>query len=418
VSSGKRRESSAERAAVGVTEAAKEPCHPLAGIPLLEDLGDVAGRRVLLRVDFNVPLSEGRIADDFRIRAALPTIEWLARRGAAVTACTHLGRPDGQVVPELSVAPVRDRLRALAPGVQLMENLRFDPGEESNDPRFVERLVAGFDLYVNDAFAASHREHASVVGPPAFLPSGAGRLLAREVEVLGGLLTMPARPFVAIVGGSKVSDKLGVLRSLIDRVDLLVLGGGMAFTFLAAAGIAIGGSLLDKEHLDECASLLDKAGERILLPVDTVALEPGGALRSEGGPAGRVEVFTGDIPEGWRGLDIGPASRERYAERIGPAATVLWNGPMGVCEDPRFREGTRRLAEAVARSQAFSVVGGGDSVAALDALHLSDRVGYVSTGGGASLEFLEHGDLPGLAALRSAPNAPRQPGPLDEARAR
>lgn len=386
---------------------------PVEGIPLLEDLGDPSGCRVLLRVDFNVPLdvSPGtgvaRIADDFRLRAALPTIEWLTRRGAKVSACTHLGRPRGKPTPGLGVAPLRERLGKLAPGVELLENLRFDPGEEANSPDFVEHLVAGFDLYVNDAFGVSHREHASVVGPPKWLPSAAGRLLQREVEVLGCLLGSPERPFVALVGGSKVADKLGVIRSLLERVDTLLVGGGMAFTFLAAAGQEVGASLLEKDRIEECRLVLAEAGERLVLPLDTVALEASGALAGSGGPSGEIRVFEGGVPDGWRGLDIGPKTSNAYAATIAPAATVLWNGPMGVCEDGRFREGTRKVAEAVASSRAFSVVGGGDSVAALDGLHLSDRVSYVSTGGGASLELLEYGDLPGLAALRAASNAPK-----------
>ena len=250
---------------------------PLAGVPLLEDLPELGGRRVLVRVDFNVPLAQDPrggvvVTDDFRIRAALPTLSWLSERGAEVTACTHLGRPKGTVDPRFDVDPVRDRLAVLAPGVALLENLRFDPGEEANDPAFVDRLVAGFDVYVNDAFAASHRSHASIVGPPARLPSAAGRLLAREAEVLGALLVSPARPFVTLLGGSKVGDKLGVLQALLERADLVAVGGGMAFTFLAAQGHAVGASLLDAGRIDSCAKLLDQAGARIVLPTDIVAL--------------------------------------------------------------------------------------------------------------------------------------------------
>lgn len=384
---------------------------PLAGIPLLEDLPDVSGRRVLVRADFNVPLRPGpsgtaEIDDDFRIRAALPTLEWLTRRGAEVTACTHLGRPKGTVDPRYDVAPVRARLAELAPGVALAENLRFDPGEEANDPAFVDRLVDGFDCYVNDAFGASHRAHASIVGPPGRLPSAAGRLLEREVEVLGGLLAAPARPFVAVVGGAKVADKLGVLRALLDRVDLLVVGGAMAFTFLAASGRSVGSSLLDESHRGACGELITKAGDRIVLPADVVALGPGGSLGHGGPGTGEVAVYEEDLPEGWQGVDIGPETRRRYAEAVAGAATVFWNGPMGVFEDDRFAAGTDAVAEALVAGGAFSVVGGGDSASALDRLGVSDRIGFVSTGGGASLELLEHGDLPGLAALRRAANAP------------
>jgi phosphoglycerate kinase len=384
---------------------------PLAGIPLLEDLPDPRGRRVLVRVDFNVPLGaevEGRraIADDFRIRAALPTLRWLLERGAIPTACTHLGRPKGTPDPRYDVTPVRERLDELAPGVALAENLRFDPGEEADDPAFTDRLVAGFDLYVNDAFGASHRAHASIVGPPARLPSAAGRLLQRELEVLGGLLVGPAAPFVAVVGGAKVADKLGVLRALLDRVDRLLVGGAMAYTVLAAAGVPVGESLVDRDHLDACRSLASDAGDRLVLPVDTVALGPGGTLGEGRSGAGDVRMCSGGVPDGYKGVDIGPETAARYADEVAAAATVFWNGPMGVFEDDRFAAGTHAVAEALAGSKGFTVVGGGDSAAALDRLGLADRVSFVSTGGGASLELLEKGDLPGLAALRRAPNAP------------
>jgi phosphoglycerate kinase len=386
---------------------------PLAGLPLLEDLPDVAGRRVLVRVDFNVPLRHGpggdsdvQVDDDFRIRAALPTLRWLTEHGAQVTACSHLGRPKGKVDPRYDMAPVRARLAELAPGIALADNLRFDPGEEGDDPAFVERLTDGFDAYVNDAFGASHRSHASVVGPPRRLPSAAGRLLAREVEVLGGLLLDPARPFVAVVGGAKVGDKLGVLQSLSHRVDRLVVGGGMAFTFLAAQGHAVGASLLDAGSINRCRALLEEAGDRIVLPTDIVALAPGGTVGKGEPGEGEVRMVGTDLPRGWRGLDIGPESAGAFADVVAGAGTVFWNGPMGVFEDDRFAAGTHTVASAVAASRGFTVVGGGDSVAALDHLGLEDRVGFVSTGGGASLELLEHGDLPGLAALRGAPNAP------------
>jgi len=384
---------------------------PAAGLPLLEDLPDVDGHRVLVRVDFNVPLGHGpggevTVDDDFRIRAALPTLSWLSDRGAEVTTCTHLGRPKGTVDPRFDVAPVRARLAELAPGVAMLENLRFDPGEESNDPGFVDRLVAGFDAYVNDAFGASHRSHASIVGPPTRLPSAAGRLLAREVGTLGGLMVAPDRPFVAVVGGAKVGEKLGVLRALLERVDFLLVGGGMAFTFLAAQGHYVGASLLDAGRIDSCAKLLDEAGDRIVLPTDIVALEPGGTIGEGTSGWGQVRMVGVEIPRGWRGLDIGPETAGTFADVVERAGMVFWNGPMGAFEDERFAAGTRTMAREVAETKGFSIVGGGDSVSALEHLGLSGRVGFVSTGGGASLELIEHGDLPGLEALRHASNAP------------
>jgi len=370
-------------------------------LPQLEDLPDPEGKRVLLRVDFNVPLVDGQIADDLRIRAALPTIQWLVDHGARVTACSHLGRPKGKPDARYSMAPVRARLAELAPGVDLMENLRFDPGEEANDPAFVDRLVEGQDLYVDDAFGAAHRAHASIVGPPARLPSAAGRVLAHEVEVLDRLLHDTDRPFVAVLGGSKVSDKLGVISALLDRVDALVVGGGMCFTFLAAAGHSVGASLLEADQVENCRALL-ASGKRILVPSDITALSPGG----EFGPgrdrprSGDVRQLKTDLPAGWIGLDIGPGTAAAFADEILGARTVFWNGPMGVFEDPRFEAGTRTVAEAVADCRGFTVVGGGDSASALAEFGLADRVDHVSTGGGASLEFIEQGDLPGLAALR------------------
>ncbi len=365
-------------------------------------------------MDFNVPLGPvdddgiATVEDDFRIKAAMPTISWLLEHGAHVTACTHLGRPKGAPDPAFSVEPLRRILATLAPAVELEENLRFDPGETTNDPKFVDRLVAGFDAYVNDAFGASHRAHASVVGPPARLPSAAGRLLEREVDVLGELLLEPARPFVAVVGGAKLSDKLGVLRTLLDRVDLLVIGGAMAFTFLRALGHRTGSSLMDVGKLEECKELLRKAGDRMLLPVDVVALAPDGEIGCGSPGRGDVQLLGVDIPIGWKGLDIGPKTEEVFAAAIRGAGTVLWNGPMGAFEDHRFMSGTTAVAQAVAACPGMTVVGGGDSVAALDELKLTSKVGFVSTGGGATLELIEHGDLPGLEALRSASNAPRE----------
>lgn len=388
---------------------------PLRGIPLLEHLPDVEGKRVLVRVDFNVPLHIGvrgaaSVADDFRIVAAVPTLRRLQEEGAEVVACSHLGRPAGAADPRWKMDPVRDRLELLCPGVALMDNLRFDPGEKANDPAFVHRLVEGFDAYVDEAFGAAHRAHASIVGPPHLLPSAAGLRFAKEVEVLGGILENPVRPFVAVVGGAKVADKLEVLKVLATKVDTLVVGGGMAYTFLAARGQHIGCSLLDEAHLDDCRALLD-SGVRIVLPTDTRALEPGGTFGPSSGahgPRGSVKVIEGDLPDGWTGLDIGPDSAAAFAEEVADAGTVLWNGPLGAFEDHRFAVGTRVVAEAVAHCQGFSVVGGGDSASALEELGLSDKVGYLSTGGGASLSFIEtEGHLPGIDALRQAPNAPR-----------
>ncbi len=389
--------------------------NPLHGLPLLEDLPDLNGKRVLVRVDFNVPLHigiDGRatVADDFRILAALPTLRWLQDQGAEVVACSHLGRPPNAPDPRWEMNPVRERLSTLCPGIELTENLRFSPGEKANDPAFVAKLIEGFDAYVNEAFGVSHRRHASIVGPPQFLPSAAGRRLAEEVKVLGCLLERPARPFVAVVGGAKVADKLEVLKVLATKVDTLAVGGGMAFTFLAAQGQQVGSSLLDEAHIEDCRMLLD-SGTDILLPTDVRALEPGGTFGPEGGgvgPRGGVKVVEGDLTDGWTGLDIGPATATAFAEVVQQAGTVLWNGPLGAFEDKRFAAGTRVVAQAVADSPGFTVVGGGDSASALDQLGLSDQVDFLSTGGGASLTFIERGgDLPALEALRHAPNAPK-----------
>jgi phosphoglycerate kinase len=382
----------------------------LGGLPLLEDLPELAGKRVLVRVDFNVPLHIGvrgkaTVADDFRITAALPTLRWLQDRGAEVVAISHLGRPADRRDPRWEMDPVRDRLFALCPGIELGDNLRFNPGEKANDSAFVATLVEGFDAYVNEAFGVAHRAHASIVGPPRVLPSAAGLRLAREVEVLGGILDDPARPFVAVVGGAKVADKIQVLKALASKVDTLVVGGGMAFTFLAAQGRQVGSSLLDLEHIEDCRALL-ASGLDIVLPTDIRALEPGGTF---GVPArGGVKIIERDLPDGWTGLDIGPESAAAFAEVVRPAGTVLWNGPLGAFEDPRFAAGTRVVAQAVAECDGFSVVGGGDSASALEELRLCDQVDFLSTGGGASLAFIERGgDLPALDALRHAPNAPQ-----------
>ena len=369
----------------------------MARLPLLEDLGDVSGKRVLVRTDFNVPM-EGpdnarAITDDFRIRAALPTINWLTSRGATVVCASHLGRPKGQPVDKYSMTPIRARLQELAPGVELMENLRFNAGEESNSEAFVAQLVQGFDMYVNDAFGAAHRAHASVSGPPKTLPSAAGRLLQREVEVLGEMRNHPKRPFIAVLGGAKVSDKLGVIEALLSTVDALVIGGGMCFTFLAAKGMPVGSSICELDQVAVCKRLLD-GPKQIHLPEDIVGLDA----------EGNYATFGVRLPDGAKGLDIGPGSAAAFTDVIMDARTVFWNGPMGMFEDPRFAAGTKTVAQAVADTKAFTVVGGGDSAAALAQFGLDDQVDHVSTGGGASLEYLELGDLPGLAALRGAPN--------------
>ncbi len=370
------------------------------GVPELEDLGDVDGKSVLVRVDFNVPLSDGVITDDLRITASLPTLRYLTEQGAKVTACSHLGRPKGQVKPEFSMEPVRKRLAELAPGVELLENLRFDPGEEGNSDDMVDRLVAGHDLYVNDAFGASHRAHASIVGPPKHLPSAAGRLLAKEIKVLLGLREHPRRPFVAVMGGAKVSDKLSVIEALLGIVDGIIVGGGMAFTFLKAKGHSVGSSLLEDDMVETCGRLLD-GPKPLYLPEDVTALGPGGKLFDpEAG--GEVRQSGVDIPDGWMGVDIGPGTAAVFTDVIAEAGTVLWNGPMGVFEDPRFEAGTRSVAMAIGETRAFTVVGGGDSAAAAKQFGIDGDVDHVSTGGGASLELIEQGDLPGLAALRES----------------
>lgn len=371
----------------------------MTSIPTLEDLGDVDGRRVLVRTDFNVPLATGddgsvSITDDFRIRAALETVQWLTERGAQVVCASHLGRPKGRVDERFSMAPVAARLAELAPGVEVLENLRFDAREEANDPTFVTELVQGIDLYVNDAFGASHRAHASIVGLPTVLPSAMGRLLQREVEVLSSMRDAPKRPFVAVLGGAKISDKLGVVEALLGTVDALVIGGAMCFTFLAAKGHQIGDSLFEPDMVETCRRLLE-SGAAIHLPDDIVGLDANGNFATYGAR----------LPDGAKGFDIGPGSAAAFSDVIMDARMVFWNGPMGMFEDERFAAGTRTVAEAMAETKAFTVVGGGDSAAALASFGLEDRIDHVSTGGGASLELLEFGDLPGLAALRGAPNA-------------
>ena len=384
-------------------------------LPTLEDLevqlDGLDGRRVLVRCDFNVPLREtedGRleIADDLRIRSAGETLRWLTDRGAAVTACSHLGRPYGTTDERYSLALIAGRLATTAPGVALAENLRFHPGETANDSGFVDGLVSGalgapfgeqregaaFDGFVNDAFGASHRAHGSIIGPPQRIPSAAGRLLQREAEVLGGMRTGARKPFVAVLGGAKISDKLGVVEALLAVVDRLVVGGGMCFTFLAALGHRIGDSLCEPDRIADCRRLLD-SGADIVLPSDITTLDAGGTVRQMGR----------NIPDGCRGLDIGPGTAAEFDDVIAEARTVFWNGPMGLFEDERFAAGTRSVAQSMADARAFTVVGGGDSAAAVAQFGLAPYMDHISTGGGAGLELIEHGDLPGLAALRDSP---------------
>ena len=367
-------------------------------LPKLEDLGDISGKRVLVRTDFNVPLDNGIIRDDLRIREAIPTLKYLVDNGAEVTACTHLGRPKGKFEEKYSLDPIRVRLNQILPGIKLLDNLRFNSGEEANDPQFIEQLVAGQDIYVNDAFGASHRSHASITGPPQLLPSAAGRLLQNEVEILLRVRNKPKRPFVAILGGSKVSDKLGVIDALVQVVDKLLIGGGMCFTFLKAQGQQVGSSLLEEGQIDYCKELL-ASGAPIILPHDFTAMDSDGKI---GDPAvgGTVRQMGNNIPDGWSGLDIGPGSAALFGDIIQESKTVLWNGPMGVFEDTRFSAGTKHVAQSMAENKAsFTVIGGGDSAAAAKEFKFDTEIDHVSTGGGASLELIEKGTLPGIDAL-------------------
>ena len=373
---------------------------------------DVAGRRVLVRCDLNVPLKDGQVADDTRIRAAMPTIEHLLGAGAAaVVMCSHLGRPKGKPDPALSLKPVAGRVsellgRPVAFGDQqgdlrLLENLRFDPREEANDPSLARELAALADIYVDDAFGAAHRAHASTVGVAELLPAVAGLLLAGELEALDRLLDHPRHPFVVVIGGVKVADKIGVIDRFTELADTILIGGAMAFTFLAAQGLDVGAS---RKEDDDGQATARKAFEdasargcELLLPVDVVAADRFDA-------AAETRTVAADaIPAGWMGLDIGPRTVELYGARIGPANTIFWNGPMGVFELEPFARGTIAVAEAVAGSEATSVVGGGDSVAAVNVAGVADRISHVSTGGGAALELLEGKVLPGVAALEGAP---------------
>jgi 3-phosphoglycerate kinase len=373
---------------------------------------------VLLRADLNVPLSEGKVADDTRIRESIPTIRYLLDAGAAVICCSHLGRPKGRPNPDFELGPVAtalgsiigldvqktsqptgppEELEDFKPGhLALLENLRFDRGEEANDRDFAGKLAALADAYVNDAFGAIHRAHASVVGVAQLLPKAAGRLLQKEVDALGRVLEEPPRPFVVMLGGAKVADKIGVVRNLIDKTDAIMIGGAMANTFLTSQGHQLGDSKVEAERLEEVAETVrrsEAAGVPVILPVDLVAAE-------EFSERSSFEVVSVEgFPRHGLALDIGPKTAEVFSRRVAGAKTVLWNGPMGVFEWDSFAAGTRAVAEAVAVCDGFTVVGGGDSAAALNQFGLTDSVSHVSTGGGASLEFLEGKDLPGLKAL-------------------
>ena len=386
----------------------------------LEDLDEVADKRVFVRADLNVPLKDGKVADDLRIKSTVPTLVELLDGGASIVLASHLGRPKGQVVEEMRLTPVAASLEGLLNrpvtavrdvvgeraqaacsrlqpgGIVLLENLRFDPGEEKDDAVFAARLAALADLYVDDAFGCAHRAHASVVGIAELLPSVAGRLLQREVEVLSRLLAGPEHPYVAVIGGAKVSDKLATLSSLSERVDSLLIGGAMAFTPIAAEGGRVGDSLCEPDRFEEARSAVQGARDRgvdVRLPSDVVAAQ---AIADDA--AARV-VPAADIPDGLKGFDIGPATVEAFAAVVAGARTVFWNGPMGVFEVEGFSEGTRGIARAIASSSAFSVVGGGDSLRAVRELGLEDAFGHLSTGGGASLEFLEGRQLPGIVVL-------------------
>ncbi len=383
---------------------------------------DVRSKRVLVRVDYNVPLdANGNVSDDKRITASLPTINYLLEQGARIILCSHLGRPKGEVKKEFSLAPVAKRLKELLPNVNiyfasdcigeeaerkaaalkdgeilLLENLRFHKEEEKNDPEFAKKLASLAEIYVSDAFGTVHRAHASTAGVAAYLPAVAGFLIGKELSIMGGALENPERPFVAILGGAKVADKIGVITNLLNKCDTLLIGGGMAYTFFKAMGYEIGDSLLDAESIDLAKQLMETAkekGVKLLLPVDTVVAKAFAA------DAEHMTVAANAIPAGWQGLDIGEKTRELFAAEIKNAKTVIWNGPMGVFEFPEFAKGTEAVAKACAECGGTTIIGGGDSASAVKKLGYADKMTHISTGGGASLEFLEGKVLPGVAAL-------------------
>jgi phosphoglycerate kinase len=378
---------------------------------------DVKGKKVLVRVDFNVPIKDGKVTDDTRITAALPTIQYLLDNGAAVILCSHLGRPKEGPDPAYSMKPVAEHLTTLIsapvkfaedcigpvakkaaaelkPGeVLVLENTRFHPEETKNDPAMAKALASLADLYVNDAFGSAHRAHASTAGVAEYLPSAAGFLMEKEIRYLGNAIADPVRPFVAILGGAKISDKIGVINNLLTKADKILIGGGMANTFLAAKGYQMGDSLVEAEVIDQAKGLLEKSAGKLVLPVDLVIAD---AFDAE---ANKKVIPVGNVPAGWRVLDIGPETVKAFGAEIAAAGTIVWNGPMGVFEFPRFAEGTYGVAKEVANSKAISIIGGGDSVAAINQSGLSDKITHISTGGGASLEMLEGLELPGVALL-------------------
>jgi len=378
---------------------------------------DVKGKKVLVRVDFNVPLSDGAITDDTRIKAALPTLKYLIENGAALILCSHLGRPKGEKNPDFSLKPAADRLgellgkkvrflndclgeevkrevEKLIPGdVIVLENTRFYAGEKKNDPEMAKELASFAEVFVNDAFGTAHRAHASTVGVTEYLPSVAGFLLEKEIQFLDKTIENPNHPFVAILGGAKVSDKIGVIKNLLGKADKVLIGGGMANTFFKAKGLEIGDSLVEDEALDTARELITAGGENLVLPIDVVI------ANAFDNNAEKKNQVVGDVPDGWRILDIGPQTIEKFSKIVESAATVVWNGPMGVFEMPSFSKGTFEVANAIANSNAISIIGGGDSAAAINQSGLSNKITHISTGGGASLEMLEGIKLPGLMAL-------------------
>jgi phosphoglycerate kinase len=378
---------------------------------------EVEGKKVFVRVDFNVPIENGTISDDTRIKAALPTIEYLLKNGAGIILASHLGRPGGVVDQKYSLRPVADRLELIFPGrlffsddcrgnkprlmaaelemgqILLLENTRFYPGEKENDPAMGKELASLADLFVNDAFGTAHRAHASNVGIAKYLPSAAGILLEKEITYLGKTIANPARPFIAILGGAKISGKIGVIDNLLDLVDKILIGGGMANTFFAAQGFDIADSLVEKDVLKKAAEIIEQAGNKLILPVDLVI---GNEFSKD---AELKTMLLGDVPESWRIMDIGEKSLNKFESVIKESKTIVWNGPMGVFEFPAFAKGTFKLAEIVAQSDAVSIIGGGDSAAAISIAGLNDQITHISTGGGASLQMLEGRSLPGLEAL-------------------